>query len=57
MTLYTVVPLFKALCLNSMMALSKASIAMREKIVLPLLVIQQNALQAVQKQVEYMEEY
>jgi phosphoenolpyruvate carboxylase len=98
-TLFQEVPLFKALCLNSMMALSKsyfeltnymeqdqeygefwkilkneyllskemmllvsgydslmeeepiskASIAIREKIVLPLLVIQQNALQAVQK--------
>jgi phosphoenolpyruvate carboxylase len=106
-TLFNEVPLFKALCLNSMMALSKsyfeltnymeqdaeygefwkilkseyilskemmllvsgydslmeeepiskASIAIREKIVLPLLVIQQNALQAVQKQGEYMGEY
>jgi phosphoenolpyruvate carboxylase len=106
-TLFNEVPLFKALCLNSMMALSKsyfeltnymeqdaeygefwkilkseyilskemmllvsgydslmeeepiskASIAIREKIVLPLLVIQQNALQAVQKQGDYMEEY
>jgi phosphoenolpyruvate carboxylase len=105
--LFTEVPLFKALCLNSMMALSKsyfeltnymeqdaeygefwkileseyllskemmllvsgydslmeeepiskASIAIREKIVLPLLVIQQNALQAVQKEGEYAEEY
>jgi len=106
-TLFNEVPLFKALCLNSMMALSKsyfeltnymeqdaeygefwkilkseyllskemmllvsgydslmeeepiskASIAIREKIVLPLLVIQQNALQAVQKHGKYMDEY
>ena len=105
--LYRDVPLFKALCSNSMMSLSKcyfeltsymeqdaeygafwkilqaeyllskemmllisgqdelmqhepmskASIAIREQIVLPLLVIQQNALQAVQKQDEHMEEY
>ena len=107
-TLFNEVPLFKALCLNSMMSLSKsyfkltnymeedteygefwkilkreyllskemmllvsgydslmeeepiskASIAIREKIVLPLLVIQQNALQAVQKQgQQYTDEY
>jgi phosphoenolpyruvate carboxylase len=106
-TLYKEVPLFKALCLNSMMALSKcffeltsymeqdaeygafwkileaeyllskkmmllisgydelmqeeliskASIGIREKIVLPLLVIQQNALQAVQKQGDFTSEY
>lgn len=105
--LYTDVPLFKALCSNSMMSLSKcyfeltnymaddteygdfwkilkaeyelskkmmllisgydslmqeepiskASIAIREKIVLPLLVIQQNALQAVQKETEHLSEY
>jgi phosphoenolpyruvate carboxylase len=101
------VPLFKALCLNSMMSISKsyfeltsymkedpefgefwkvlhaefelskammllvsgysqlmeeepiarASIHIREKIVLPLLVIQQNALQAVMKGGEYTEQY
>lgn len=105
--LFKDVPLFKALCLNSMMSLSKtnfeltgymaddpvfgdfwrileaeyilskemmllvsgfdslmeeepiskASIAIREKIVLPLLVIQQSALQAVQKEGEYVADY
>ena len=37
--------------------ISKASIAIREKIILPLLVIQQNALQAVQKQNDFTSEY
>ena len=37
--------------------ISKASIAIREKIVLPLLVIQQSALQAVQTADEYKEAY
>ena len=105
--LFHKVPLFKALCMNSMMSLSKtyfeltsymandktygsfwkileaeyllskemmllvsgydelmqtepiskASIAIREKIVLPLLVIQQSALQAVQTADEYKEAY
>jgi phosphoenolpyruvate carboxylase len=105
--LFHKVPLFKALCMNSMMSLSKtyfeltsymahdktygsfwkileaeyllskemmllvsgydelmqtepiskASIAIREKIVLPLLVIQHSALQAVQTADEYKEAY